>query len=210
MRIHREDIRTTAGTSARISGLSADGDYYFQVRAVNPVGKGEWTSDIQTALRPSKSGSVRASPTTITVDEGDTVSYTVRLSTAPPHPVEVYIQPSAFDGAHDLADAAFARDGIILIPNGWTHPRGEDWSDFTYNWSQGVKVTFTAPEDSDNVDDVTVIDHYVLAVAYDHYSLCEGASDSAKCRQDWDDAWARSPYQYLTGAHVKVTVRDND
>ena len=205
-----ENISTTTGTSARISGLNVDGDYYFRVRAVNPVGKGEWTWDIQTSLRPSMNGSVRVSPTTITVDEGDTVSYTVRLSTAPPHPVEVLVQPQRVDGAHDLADEALAWTGRVLIPNGWTHPNGDDWSAFTYNWSRGVPVSFTAPEDSDTVDDVTVIDHFVIAVPYDHYRPCEGAEDPVKCGEDWDNAWAKSPYQSLTGAHVKVTVRDND
>ena len=205
-----EDIRTTRGTSATITGLNIDGDYFFRARAVNPVGKGRWATDIQTTLRPTKSGSVRVSPTTITVDEGDTVTYTVRLSTAPPHPASVLIQPESVDGADDLADAVFAFNERVLIPSDWTHPGGDDWSDFTYNWSRGVRVSFTAPEDSDNVDDIAAVAHYVIAVPYDYYRPCEGAADPVQCGEDWDDAWSNSAYQSLTGAHVKVTVRDND
>ena len=201
---------TTSSTSARISGLTSDGSYLFRVRAVNPVGKGEWSSDILATLWPSLSGSVRVSPTTITVDEGDTVSYTIRLGTAPPHPVEVLISTQGFEGAADIEDAASAYSGRVLIPSGWTHPGDEDWSGFTHNWSRGVPVTFTAPEDSDNADDVTVIDHYVIAVPYDNYYPCQDAADVEKCSDDWDAAWTKSPYQSLTGASVKITVRDND
>ncbi len=85
--------KATTNTSVRISNLNTDGDYYFRVRAVNPVGKGEWSTDIYATLRPSLSGQVRVSPTAITVDEGATVTYTVRLSTQPPHPVELFVQP---------------------------------------------------------------------------------------------------------------------
>ena len=79
-----EDIRETTNTSARISGLSIDGSYDFRVRAVNPVGRGGWTRSIYAILRPSTSAQVRVSPTTITVNEGATVTYTIRLGSAPP------------------------------------------------------------------------------------------------------------------------------
>ncbi len=204
--------KATTGASVRITGLNADGDYYFRVRAVNPVGRGEWASDIHALLRPLMSGQVRVSPTAITVDEGNTVSYTVRLSTAPPHPVELFVQPRSVGAADDLGDAAFIYTGSVLIPTGWTHPRGDDWSDFTYNWNQGVKVSFTAPEDGDAEDDVAVMDHFVIAVPYGNYRPCseEAAEEQEQCEQDWEDAWAKSPYRLLTGASVKVTVRDND
>ena len=204
--------KATTGASVRITGLNADGDYYFRVRAVNPVGRGEWASDIHALLRPLMSGQVRVSPTAITVDEGNTVSYTVRLSTAPPHPVELFVQPRSVGAADDLGDAAFIYTGSVLIPTGWTHPRGDDWSDFTYNWNQGVKVSFTAPEDGDAEDDVAVMDHFVIAVPYGNYRPCseEAAEEQEQCEQDWEDAWAKSPYRLLTGVSVKVTVRDND
>lgn len=205
--------KATTNTSIRISSLNRDGDYHFRVRAVNPVGKGEWTSELPSLLKPSLSGQVRVSPTTITVDEGDTVAYTVRPSTAPPHPTELFVQPRSTAESRDLGDAAFVYTGSVLIPTGWTHPRGEDWSDFAYNWNQGAKVTFTAPEDDDDVDDVAVMDHFVIAVPYGNYRPCseeETAADREQCKQDWENAWEKSPYRYLTGTSVKVIVRDND
>ena len=104
-----EDITSTVGTSARISGITTDGDYYFQVRALNLVGTGDWATEIHATLRPSTGAQVQVSPTTITVDEGATVTYTIRLSTAPPHPVQAWIQPRGIDGGsyNDIEAAAF-------------------------------------------------------------------------------------------------------
>ncbi len=207
-----DDIKATTGTSARITGLSTDGDYHFQVRAVNPVGKGDWSSPVYATLRPSANGQLLASPTTITVDEGATVTYTIRLSTAPPHPATLNVRARGPAGSADLRSEVAQYQGKILIPNGWTHPHGADWSGLTYNWSQGVRVTFTAPEDSDSEDDVMVVDHSVFATPYNHYRPCSEGTQAERdqCRQDWDDAWASSPYRHLTGPSVIVTVRDND
>ena len=99
------NIKSTTSTSASISGLSAKGDYYFQVRAVNPVGKGDWSGDIRATLNPSQSGLLQVSPVTVNVNEGATASYTVRLSHAPPHPVEVQITASGPGAANGLIDA---------------------------------------------------------------------------------------------------------
>ena len=85
------DIKATASTSASITGLNAKGDYYFRVRAVNPVGKGDWTGDIRATLQPSLSGLLQVSPVTVNANEGSSASYTVRLSHAPAHPVYVHI-----------------------------------------------------------------------------------------------------------------------
>ena len=203
------------GTSVTIRNLNTDGDYFFQVRAVNIIGKGEWSRDIQARLRPSTNGQVRITPTTINVNEGATVTYTIRLSTAPPHPVQVWIQPQGGGGYNDIEEAAFAYTQSLLVPNGWTHPDPDEapyWTEFSYNWSQGVRVTFTAPEDADTEDDVAVMDHFVTPLPYHHYGPCrqEDQAERDQCRQAWDDAWANSVYQYLTGASVIVIVRDND
>ena len=210
-----EDIGTTTSASARISGLTIDGPYDFRVRAVNPVGKGGWSRNVYAILRPSTSAQVRVSPTTITVNEGATVTYTIRLSSAPPHPVQAFIQPQADGGYSDIDNEAFKYNRSLLAPAGWTHPDPDEapyWTDFTYNWNQGIRVTFTAPEDGDTDDEVSVIDHIVIPLPYDYYRPCrqDTQAERDQCEQDWDDAWASSPYRYLTGANVKIIVRDND
>ena len=106
-----QDIGETTGTSARISGLSTDGDHFFQVRAVNPVGKGEWVRNVQAILRPSSPARVVVSPTTITGNEGNTMSYTVRLSHAPPHPVFLSVPTRAGEGAGDLDESGICPPG---------------------------------------------------------------------------------------------------
>ena len=218
-----DDIKATTSTSASISGLSAKGDYQFQVRAVNPVGKGDWTWDIRATLNPSQSGLLQVSPVTVNVNEGATASYTVRLSHAPPHPVQVQIHASDSSGADGLTEAVRLYTGHYLVPDGWTHAGGQDWSRFTHNWRQGMRVQFTAPEDSDTVDDVATFDHAVFAAPHNHLGLSE-----ADWRQDWYDSTAYGLVECtancndadaandtvkrhtLTGAGVKVTVRDND
>ena len=218
-----DDIKATTSTSASISGLSAKGDYQFQVRAVNPVGKGDWTWDIRATLNPSQSGLLQVSPVTVNVNEGATASYTVRLSHAPPHPVYVHIAGSGPSEADDVIEAVRAYEGRYLVPDGWTHAGGEDWSRFTHNWRQGVRVQFTAPEDSDADDDIATFGHFVYAAPHNHLGLSE-----ADWRQDWYDAAAYNLVECtgncndadpandsvkrhtLTGADVKVTVRDND
>ena len=212
------DIRAITGTSVRISGLNTDGSYEFRVRAVNIVGKGEWSWTTNAILRPSTSAQVRVSPTTITVNEGATVSYTIRLSSAPPHPVQAWIQPRGSEGGggyNDIEEAAFEYNQRLLVPGGWTHPdpdEVESWREFSYSWNGGVRVTFTAPEDGDTDDEVAVMEHFVSPLPYDHYKPCrqDVQADRDQCEQDWNDAWASSPYQNLTGASVKVIVRDND
>ena len=210
-----EDISTTTSTSARVTGLTTDGDYDFQVRAVNLVGKGEWVQGLHTTLRPSTSAQVRVSPTTITVNEGATVTYTIRLSTAPPHPVNAWVQPQGNGGYNDIENAAFEYNQSLLTPSGWTHPDPDEvdyWKEFSYNWNQGVRVTFTAPEDGDTDDEVALMHHFVTPLPYDHYRPCrqETQAERDQCKQDWEDDWENSPYRQLTGASVKVMVRDND
>ena len=205
------DIEKTTGTSARITGLNTRGTYYFRVRAANSVGKGEWAYDLHADLYPSNNGLLRVSPATVSVNEGAAVSYTVRLSHAPPHPVVLFIQLRGIDGTNDLQDEINNFQGRILVPSGWTHPNREDWSDFTHAWNQGVQVSFTAPEDTDALDDVVVAGHDIFPIDYGGLGISE---------QDWKTAWQNSSayglveddgrIRILTGAGVKITVRDND
>ena len=89
-----ESLKEATGTSARISGLRAYGFYQFAVRAVNPVGKGAW-GYVEATLWPSSSAGVSVSRTDVTVNEGSTFTYTVRLATQPPHPVSVWTLPES-------------------------------------------------------------------------------------------------------------------
>ena len=171
----------TTDSSATISDLSVDGRYLLRVRAINGVGAGQWTSAIRPTLRPSTSARVLVSPTTITVDEGATATYTIRLASDPLHDYTVWTSPET-DGIYSDVD----------LNEGWVQVGPSDWS-------QGLTVTFTAPEDSDTNDGVALIRNWVQLD-------CNRATDPATCQEDWKD----SPYRILDGAHTLVTIVDND
>ena len=201
------EVTTTTGTSARITGLSTAGLYIFTVRAVNPVGQGELAS-ARANMAPSTSAAVRVSPATFTVDEGDSFSYTIRLATAPPHPVWLYTLTRGGDQNLN-AD----HSGRLLAPDGWTHPDpNTDWSNYTFEWDQGATVTRTANEDADTEDGSAVVNVWVERLPYDRYKPCDFVpeADKDQCRQDWNNDWADSPYVRLTGPSVAVTIRDDD
>ncbi len=211
------DVTTTTGTSATITGLTTTGLYGFSVRAVNPVGRGQ-AAGAQARLAPSTGDAVRVSPVSFNVDEGDSFTYTVRLATAPPHPVVVFTLVR--DGRQQIKASQGAR---FLVPDNWTHPDPQrDWSNTAFEWDQGATFSYSAQEDADAEDGAALIDIWVERLDYDLYKPCDYADltkyegnttdeQKAQCRQDWNDAWEMSPsYLDLTGPSVAVTVRDDD
>ena len=191
------DVTQTRSTSARITGLTASGLYNFGVRAVNPVGKGDW-GRVQGRLAPASDAGVRVSSTSFTVDEGDPFSYTVILATEPPQPVLLITQPR---GGNRYLDSSVG--GRFLTPDGWTHPE-RDWSSVAFEWDKGVTINHTAKEDGDAEDDATVIDMWVQEV--DCGLLYVADADKAQCQRDWKE----SSYRNLAGPSVLVVIEDND
>jgi len=214
---------TSAVTTARITDITVDGNYGFRVRAVNPVGKGQWSQNVHAQLYPSRIGVLQVSPTTVTVNEGASAFYTVRLSHAPPHPVLLNVQPTGPSHSDDLEDTLFEYQGRILVPTNWTHPDGSDWSGVTHTWNQGVRVSFTAPEDTDSLDDLAVAEHFVFPLPHDQLGITEAEWKKAwleasayklvECTGNCDDsdpAKRTVLTNALYGSHVQVVVRDND
>ena len=119
----RRKTSSTTGTAATIRGLDYGfGFYSFEVRAVNAVGKGEWSDlSIYTSLWPERSEQVRVSPTNITVTEGGTFTFTVSLDREPPLPVRLDVYPRGSE-ADELLYEAYQYLDQVLIPNGWSHP----------------------------------------------------------------------------------------
>ena len=218
-----EDTVTTTGTTATIRGLDRGLMYYsFQVRAVNAVGEGQWSDDIYTSLWPERNEQVRVSATKITVTEGGTARFTVSLNRQPPLPVGLRLYPRG-DDAEQLLWQSYQFMDKALIPSGWSHPDGDDWSERAHHWSQGVPVSIEIPDDDvDNPDRVMVIDvslavlsSYELGITDDEWNAkwdidpvrqCPPGSDQPTCPTIWDS----SPFRDFTGPSVKITVRDND
>ena len=198
------DWTATTGTSATIRNLNMDGGYSFWVRAVNAIGKG-FDANIPATLRPSTGGQVIVSPTNLTVDEGGrTATYTVRLGTQPAQPVYViayaFIDGDALivDTDNHLPERTSPPFLKLLVPDGWKHPGGEDWSEFARNWRQGISITVSALEDDNAANELVAIHHEVFTVPPEDLG-------------NNPEGWEPDPvYEGLTGAGVKVTVRDDD
>ena len=134
------------------------------------------------------------SPTALTVAECGERNYTVKLSHEPAQPLYVLLY---WEGDDDLTADLPSEQQRVLVPDGWTHHGGEDWSGFAFNWRQGVSITVKAREDGDDDNGSAAIRHLVYTVPALHLGN--------------PPDWAKDPvYENRTGASVKATERDND
>ena len=97
-----------------------------------------------TVTNDDATGSLTFAPTSVTVEEGEDATYTVRLGTAPTSTVTV--TPSS-----DNADVTFAPATLTFT---------------TGNWSSPKTVTVSASEDNDLTDDTATISHSASGGGY--------------------------------------------
>ena len=136
------DVRTHT-----VDGLANGTDYAFRVRAVNRIGRGEWSA-AQT-VRPVPR-TLRLTPSALVVDEGTSGSYTVELTEAPTGTVRVTI-----DGASGT-DVTLSRTRLAFT---------------TTNWDVPQTVSVTAGEDGDAVDDTVTLTFTVSGGGYGGVTL---------------------------------------
>ena len=146
-----------SGTSRRITGLNREGMYDFQVRALNAVGASDWSQGVQKEVGPPTAGGGRVilSPSRLTVAEGRTATYRVKLSRSPTLPVAVVL---ALDGRRQREPEgpclpAPAVQGAAAHRLRYWQARGHmkralnfltgwDWhTDTAYAWNVGVPIT---------------------------------------------------------------------
>ena len=184
-----------SGTSASIGGLNVAGTYDFMVRAINAVGAGEWSDPVQADIAPEARGKVVVTPSSLTVTEGGSATYRVKLSHEPAQPVQLGLFWE--DPDNDLSLALAGYQGMLLLPGNYAPPEGAMWDGWAYRWNVGIPITVEAEEDDDSEDGTVVIHHDVWTAPAD---LLGNPPD-----------WAEDPvYHFMTGPAVKVTVRDND
>ena len=184
-----------SGTSASIGGLNVAGTYDFMVRAINAVGAGEWSDPVQADIAPEARGKVVVTPSSLTVTEGGSATYRVKLSHEPTQPIQLGLFWE--DPDNDLSLALAGYQGMLLLPSNYAPPEGAMWDGWAYRWNVGIPITVEAEEDADSEDGAVVIHHDVWTAPAD---LLGNPPD-----------WAEDPvYHFMTGPAVKVTVRDND
>ena len=127
-----------------VTGLTNATQYDVQVRAVNSAGDGAW-SDTETGTpRPddipdNDTPGVTVSPTSLTIDEGSSGTYTVVLDTLPSGDVTVAIGSDNTDVTANPASLTFS----------------------TTDWATPQTVTVRAAEDADADDDTAAVTHTV-------------------------------------------------
>ena len=187
-------LRSAGGTSASVSGLIA-GEYTFEVRAVNAVGAGEWSDTVWATVVPESRGRVIVTPDSLTLTEGGSASYRVKLSHEPTQPIQLGLFWE--DPGEDLSLALAGYQGMLLLPSNYAPPEGALWDGWAYRWNVGIPITVEAVEDNDREDGTAIIHHDVWTAPAD---LLGNPPD-----------WAEDPvYHFMVGPAVKVTVRDND
>ena len=203
----REKTGAVTGTTASVSGLNAAGTYQFRVRAVNPVGPGEWTPYVQYNLTPASSGRVIVEPSSLTVDEGGQASYRVKIKDNPTQPLVVYLW---WEGDDDLTGDLPWQQGRVLLPSNYPEPEeGSIYHGFAFRWNRGVEITVWAAEDEDVDNGTAVISH---DVANAPQALVDELVEHIQyTNPNWQPNWRHDTrYDGITGPSVKVTERDND
>ena len=203
----RDKTGNTARTTASISGLNAAGTYRFRVRAVNAAGPGDWTPYVQQNLNPTKRGQVIVSPSSLTVDEGGSASYRVKLTNNPTQPIALAL---VWEGDDDLTGELPWQQYKVLLPGNYPEPpEGSIYYEFAYPWNKGVEITVWAAEDEDTDAGTAVISHDVYNA--DQSVVDELVEHIQYTDPDWKPNWRPDPrYDHITGPSVKVTERDND
>ena len=194
----QSESRRVSGTAATVSGLNVAGTYDFRVRAVNAVGAGEWADPVQAVIAPPPArGEVVVSPASLTLTEGGSATYRVRLSSNPTQPVQVSLFAEDPDEVLNGSELA-GQQRMILLPSNYAPPEGAMWEGWAYRWNVGVPITVVASDDEvAGGGGTAVIHHDVWTAPADLLGNPPG--------------WAEDPvYHGMTGPAVKVTVRDND
>lgn len=168
------------------NGNTAWLEIYFSGEAVNQIGVGAWSYGYTSAWLPNRGGSLSVGASNITLAEGTSTSYTVRLSKAPVKDVRINFWA---DGDSPIVEQ--------IEKMWWEAP--EDWNLLTPdNWQQGVTITLNAPEDADTDDHVGVIHHAVVTNTRHLPGLADGHST---------DVYDPS-FHNVSGTSVKVVISD--
>ena len=159
------------------------------------MGAGEWADPVYAEIVPAVQGRVIVTPASLTLTEGGSATYRVKLSHEPTQPIAVSLFWDDPNGV--LSEALAGYQGFILLPSNYQIPEGAMWDGSAYRWDVGIPIVVEAVEDDDAEGGTAVIHHDVWTAPADQTgNPPDGAEDPV--------------YHGMTGPGVKVTVRDND
>ena len=133
------------GLSHTITGLENGTIYEIQVRAMNSAGWGPWSNPVSGT--PIEGPGLTVRPRTLSIQEGQSNTYSVVLNAQPTG--TVHIVPTS------SGDVTFKPRNLRFTPSNWT------------TW-QRVRVTATS--DNDATDDRLTIDHNILNTSAAEYA----------------------------------------
>ena len=135
-----------ATTSHTVTGLDNEAEYSFQVRAQNAVGEGAATGWVTaTPVTPTVAG-VTISTATLSVEEGASNTYTVKLDTAPSANVTITVAGAS-------GEVTVAGSPLIFTPG---------------NFGAAQTITVRAAADEDATDDTATLTHTALSSDTDY------------------------------------------
>ena len=203
-------VTPETATSVKIGGLSASEQYWFEVRAGNSYGPGQWARSIRVQLNRS-GGAIEASPRELEVEKGGSGSFNVSLKRSSDWPLMVYLHSI---GPECLTEGLAYQQFKILLPSN-LRPSKEFWEDswwglpedrFALPWNTGVNVRIDASGCQGG--ETTVIEPMFNSVPF---SYLEGLSlwDWLNLdEEEWRDKWGIDPLDGVSGPSVKVMAVD--
>ena len=158
---------STQQTVTILAAEDEDGEHgvaAFNHSAASPgtVYDGLPAPSVRTTEKDNDPVGVIVSPTTLSVPEGGSATYTVRLGTKPLNNVTVEATPNQLNDADLTVSSDTDTDmdiNSVRLP-------------FTNsNWNTEQTVTVTAAEDADEVDDVAIFSHTTVSLGEDYDSI---------------------------------------
>ena len=124
-------------TSHTVTSLTNNTAYTFRIRAVSAAGNGAVSDERSATPVAATPAGVTVSVATLTVDEGNSGAYTMRLNTAPSNTVTITVGGASGDVTVDPASLTFT----------------------TTNYADPQTVTVSAGEDGDTENDSATLTH---------------------------------------------------
>ena len=188
------EILRTQKKQASINNLpTCNGKYGFQVRAVNRIGASDWAyPDLIGRLPGAANVRLIAQPDRLTVGEGATKQFKVKLGKSPAKPLELGV---FMEGDPDITNWDTVQVG------GYEYQSSRLTAD---NWNEGVTVTVDMPYDDDAIDGTAWLHFYVYTA-----DLPSASVQRTMTTEEWI-ALFEPEFHGLVSAGVLITEDDPD